>query len=373
MSHDVRSAYSAHPTTSAAADALCEQLSGSEPAVIVFFHSTNHEGGTVSAALRARFPEAQILGCSSCGEFSDLGYGSGGVSAVALSSAKIAKAATAMFSVEGDLEANVQGAMKELAGTFGELRALDPSTHVGLILVDGALMQEEKVNEALGNACPLLTFVGGSAGDDLKFEKTLVHDATQSKAGHAVVVLMRINGPFHILKTSNYAPTEKMYKVTRADPARRRVAELDGRPAVQVYAEAIGVPPAQLDMATMLLNPFGMVIEGKPWLRTVLGTEGDELILVCGVEEGLELCLVQNQEIVEETRRGLQEASEKLGAPATGGVLFNCAARKLEVEIKGVEQPYYAVFKDFPVAGLHTHGESWIGHMNQTLTGLLFA
>src|SRR5690606_6144748 len=242
-----------------------------------------------------------------------------------------------------------------------------------LILVDGALMKEEKVNEALGNACPLLTFVGGSAGDDLKFERTPVHDATRSKSGHAVVVLMRVNGPFHILKTCNYAPTEKMYKVTRADPERRRVVELDGRPAAEVYAEALGFPVAQLDTPPMLLNPLSSVIEGKPWLRTVFGAEDGELILVCGVEEGHELCLPKNREIVEDTRQALREASARFGGPATGGVLFNCAARKLEVEIKDVAEPYYAVFKDFPVAGVHTHGESWIGHMNQTLTGLLFA
>jgi hypothetical protein len=372
MSQDVRSAYSASPETALATREVCEQLSGSDPAVIVFFHATSHDGRAVASALSASFPTARVLGCSSCGEFSNLGYGNGGVSAVALGSGKIGKAASAMFSVEGDVEANVQGAMEELSREFGDLRQLDPSTHVGLLLVDGAMMKEEKVNEALGNACPLLSFVGGSAGDDMKFESTLVHDATRSKTGHAVVVLMRVNGPFHILKTCNYTPTDKLFKVTRADPERRRVSELDGRPASEVYAEAIGVPVEKLDTTIALMNPLAILIEGKPWLRSISGIEGDELIAVCGVEEGHELCLVENQEIVEDTRRALREASEKLGG-AKGGVLFNCAARMVEVQIKNVEEPYYAVFRDFPVAGLHAHGESWLGHMNQTLTGLLFA
>lgn len=373
MSQDVRSAYSANPVTSAAAVELCEQLSGSEPAVIVFFHSMNHEGRTVASALHERFPQAKVMGCSSCGEFSDTAHGAGGVSAVALGSGKIEQVASVMFSVEGDIEANVQVAMKQLAGEFGDLRSLDPSTHVGLMLVDGAMMKEEKVNVALGNACPLLSFVGGSAGDDMKFEKTLVHDATQSKPGHAVIALMRINGPFHILKTCNYEPTDRLFLVTKADPDRRRVSELNGRPAVEVYSEEIGIPREQLDTVTTVMHPFGIIIEGKPWLRSVAGTDGDDLIFVCSVEEGHVLSLVKNREIVEDTRQALRDATTKLGAPATGGVLFNCAARKVEVELKDVVEPYYAVFRDFPVAGLHAHGESWIGHMNQTLTGLIFA
>lgn len=374
MSDDVRSAYSSNADTAVAAVDLCRQLAGNAPQVIVFFHSPNHDGRTIAAALHARFPRSKVIGGSTCGEFSDQAHGRGGVTALALGAEKVEQAASAMFSVEGDLQENVRRAMAELSSQLGgDVRELDPTKYVGIILVDSSRMREELVNEALGNACPLLSFVGGSVGDNMKFEQTLVHDAQQTHAGHAVVLLMRLKGPFHVLKACNYAPTEKLFTVTRADPSRRMVLELDGRPAAEVYAGAIGAAPDKLDMETVLFHPFGLMIEGKPWLRSVIRGEGNKLIFACSVQEGMQLSLMRNLDIVEDTRRALLDANAKLGKPADAGLMFNCVARMVEVQVKQLEGPYYQVFKNFPVAGFHAHGESWLGHMNQTLTGLLFA
>jgi hypothetical protein len=37
-----------------------------------------------------------------------------------------------------------------------------------------------------------------------------------------------------------------------------------------------------------------------------------------------------------------------------------------------LEKPYIATFGSIPAAGFHTYGESWLGHMNYSLTGLVF-
>lgn len=374
MSNDVRSAYSSNGDSQAAGLELCNQLAGGEPQVVVFFHSPNHEGRKVAAALSERFPKAHVVGGSTCGEFSDHGFGQGGVTALALGGGRIEKAASAIFSVEGDLHENVRGAIGELSRQMGaDLRELDPGRHVGLVLVDSSRMQEELVNEALGNACPLLSFVGGSVGDNMKFEHTVVHTATETREGAAVVVMMRLQGAFHVLKACNFAPTEKSFTVTRSDPARRTVLELDGRPAAEVYGEAIGAAADKLDLPTVLFHPLGLMIEDKPWLRSVIRGEDGKLIFACAVHEGMQLRLMKNLDIVEDTRKALAAASEQLGAPIAGALMFNCVARMVEVQVKQSEAPYYKLFSDFPVAGFHAHGESWLGHMNQTLTGLLFA
>ena len=45
---------------------------------------------------------------------------------------------------------------------------------------------------------------------------------------------------------------------------------------------------------------------------------------------------------------------------------------KLEIERKGIAGEYLASLGGIPAAGFHTYGESWLGHMNQTLTGIVF-
>jgi hypothetical protein len=47
--------------------------------------------------------------------------------------------------------------------------------------------------------------------------------------------------------------------------------------------------------------------------------------------------------------------------------------RRLEIDAKKLDGPFYESFKNLEVAGFHTYGESWLGHVNQTLTALLFA
>ena len=44
----------------------------------------------------------------------------------------------------------------------------------------------------------------------------------------------------------------------------------------------------------------------------------------------------------------------------------------LEAQLKGVEQPYHQALSKIVHAGLHTNGESYLGHINQTLTGIIF-
>jgi hypothetical protein len=43
----------------------------------------------------------------------------------------------------------------------------------------------------------------------------------------------------------------------------------------------------------------------------------------------------------------------------------------MEIKVKQLEKPFREVLAEFPVAGFHSYGESWLAHMNQTLIGLL--
>jgi hypothetical protein len=114
------------------------------------------------------------------------------------------------------------------------------------------------------------------------------------------------------------------------------------------------------------------MIDGEPWLRSgVKVVDGGGLFFACSMLEGMELHFMTGIDLVEDARKKLAEAAVALGGPVGGAVLFNCAYRMIEAQMKGSEAAYHQMLSSIPHIGLHSNGESYIGHINQTLTGLL--
>lgn len=78
-------------------------------------------------------------------------------------------------------------------------------------------------------------------------------------------------------------------------------------------------------------------------------------------------------DLVADTAAAVAQAQAQLNGTASGGLLFNCILRRLDLDASDRHEAFLDIFKDMSVAGLHTYGESWLGHINQTCTGLLLA
>lgn len=371
-----RSAFSAAAASDAAADELLAQFSdfaATSPRCILFFAALSHDGAVLGRRLQARFPEAQIVGCSGNGEFTEQGWGKGGVAALALGGDLIARAASVLAVHTPGLEASIVGATQRLGAQLGtELRLLDPARWVGIALLEGAKGQEERLNEALGNAAPLLSFVGGSAGDNITFTGTWVFAEGRLERDASALLVVEMLAPFTIVKTCNFIATPVELTITRTDTQRRLILELDGQPAAQRFAEVIGAKVEELSFAHFIANPLGLMIDGEAWLRSGIRVEGSALFFACAVLEGMTLHLMKAIDLVADTKDALNRAALPLGGPPRAAVLFNCAYRMLEAQLKGVEQPYHKALSQLVHAGLHTNGESYLGHINQTLTGIIF-
>ena len=350
-------------------------LAGQDAGVVLFFASAAYEPQDLAGPLAGKFAEANVLGCSTAGEFTDGVSGTGGVTAIAFPVSVIARSAAALADLTYDaLGATLAAVQVVEAGLGSALRTLDPGRHVGLVLIDGMHGVEEAVNEALGNAAPLLDVVGGSAGDDLAFQDTWVSVGDQVSRDGAALVVCETTGPFTVLKTCTFSPTGKKLRVTRAGLADRIVHEFDGRLATEAYAEAIGIDPAGLDSAVFMQHPVGLMVDGAPFIRSPQQVTGDGGIkFYCQIPEGMEVDVMQSGDLVSETSEAFAAAVEGLGGAVRGAVLFNCILRRLELEANGQTQGFLDAFRGTPVAGFHTYGESWLGHMNQTLTGVVFA
>ena len=352
---------------------LPERLgSGEPPTLIVFFASVRQDGAAIGDALAQAFPKVPVIGCSSNGQFAG-DRPDESVVAVAIGASLVERADTSLLPLTPDVDDGVGEGCRSLEATLGPLRDLDPTRHVGLVLLEGASRREESIHVALGNRAPFLPLVGGSAGDDIAFSKTWVYVSGRCESRASVLAILRPTGPFRVMQTCNYVPTERQVQITKLHPDNPSIfLEIDGRPAIDVYSELTGKPADQLGFVDFAAHPLGLMIDDVPWLRSpVAAVDGGGILFACTVVEGSQLSVMAPRDLVLDARRAMEAAEQELSAPVGGALLFNCAYRKLEAEWSGATLPYHHALSAWPHAGIHTNGESHLGHLNQTLTGLL--
>jgi len=269
--------------------------------------------------------------------------------------------------------------VSELARRLGGARTgLSPDRHVFLTLTDGLSGNGELLVASVATHAAGVSLVGGSAGDDHTFASTWVAVDGRAFSRAAVVVLLEPGVPFEAFHVHHFTPTDRRLVVTKASPQRRLVHEIDGWPAVEVIAELLGLPVAELardPIGVLARQPGAFAFRiGDAWfLRAVMTVCDGSLLMGGAVEEGMVLRWMRRGDLVEATRRGVGRVTRS--APAAGMLLFNCGGRLLEAEASGVRDALERAMcpPDVPAAGFTTYGEQY-GPMqvNSTLTGLVF-
>lgn len=365
----IKIAKSGKERVSEAVQDLKEQLAGIEPALVIYFASAVYPPEALSAAMQESFSPAVVAGCSSAGEIASGELLKNSAVAMAFDRQTVADAKVEVLQRLGE-GMEVTAAFAGFENHFGvAMEQMDPSAYVGLVLVDGLSGAEENLMDRVGDLTHV-TFIGGSAGDDLKFQATHVFASGKSYRDAALLVLLKPGVPFTFVKTQSFSDLGKKLAVTRANEASREVVEFDGKPAAQAYADALGV---SLEKAgeRFMHNPVGLVIEGEPYVRSPQQVVGGGMRFYCGVVEGMELSLLESTDIIKDTRDSLARAHQELGG-ISGILNFNCILRTLELESKGLTGEYGRLFAEFPTVGFSTYGEQYIGHINQTATMLVF-
>jgi hypothetical protein len=341
---------------------------------VLFFASSVYDPTDLAGPIAHAFPDAAVIGCSTAGEFTDQVMGTGGISAIALPYGILTGAVAALGDLSMDAAAGTWSAVHALEASLEiPLRELDPSFHLGLALIDGVNAVEETVNEVLGNAAPVLDVVGASAADDLAFRSTWVSVGEHISYRGVALMVCQAGVPFQVVKTCSFLPTGRGLRITDADPATRTVRTMDGRPAVLAFADAVGVPVDRLDASLLISHPLGQMIDGQPWIRSPQAVLPDgSITFYAQVLPGIEAQVMRATDLVADTRTALAEARAALGGTASGGIMFNCILRRLEIDAGQLGPAFLQAFNGLPLAGFHTYGESWLGHVNQTLTGIVF-
>lgn len=321
--------------------------------------------------MQQQFPTADIAGCTTAGEL---------VSGKMLNNSVVAMAfdAETMEDVVIGVVQNLktENQVPQVLAAFEQhtgqkMIDLNVNQYVGLILIDGLSGAEEKIMDKLGDLTNVL-FVGGSAGDDLKYKATYVFAGGKAYTNAAALALLKPKTKFEVVKTQSFRALDTVLKATRVNEAARTVYEFNGEPAREVYCQALGLPPDEAQ-SRFQRQPLGLMVEGEPYVRGPWQFQEDgSLTFFCQIKEGMELNLLYATDIVHDTQAVVQARQEKLGR-ISGLINFHCRARSVVLEEQGRVEEYMDIFADVPMIGFSTYGEQYLGHVNVTSTMVVFA
>ncbi|HMK46388.1 MAG TPA: FIST N-terminal domain-containing protein [Methanocella sp.] len=343
------------------------QLDGFDAKAIIFFASP-HFDTSISRKMQEAFSNATVFGCTTAGEISSGKMLKGSVVAMALGSGAISSVKAAVVE---DMQNGVYvvPAFQAFEKHFRmPVSQMDPGQHVGLVLIDGLSGKEEEIMSQIGVQTGI-TFVGGSAGDDLRFKETFVYANGKAYTNAALLVLFRMKSSFEVVKTQSLKVLDRRMMVTKADETRREVVEFDGKPAAVAYAEVLGVPVAEAQKHFMH-NPVGIAIDDDPYVRSPQRLNGQNIVFYCNILEGTDVSLLESTDINEDMKSTLTRLGQ--AGPIAGIINFHCILRTMELEQKDQTKAYCELFKSIPTIGFSTYGEQYIGHINQTSTMLVF-
>ncbi|PID90924.1 MAG: hypothetical protein CSA97_00410 [Bacteroidetes bacterium] len=363
-----------YSTKKAVADVVADlkgQLAGFDCRLLQVYASPSISPHELSAELYEALGRVPTLGCTTSGEIISGRMLEGSVVAMALDSAIVEDLHIEVLE-HISTEKPVERAFEAFKGHFGEdLATLDPSKHIGLVLIDGLSKREETINERIGDLTNI-SFVGGSAGDDLAFKATHLFANGECYTDAAVLCLIKSRVKFDILKTQSFISTQQKLTVTAVDEENRCVIEFNGKPALEEYHALSGCKDGKCDVnANFSAHPVGLDIGDDYFVRSPRQADGSKLQFYCAMHEGMELELLEAQDIVEDTKKALDQKLKAFG-PVSALINFNCILRTLELRSKQQTKAYGELFAYIPTVGFSSYGESYIGHINQTAVMLLF-
>jgi hypothetical protein len=341
-------------------------------AVVVFFCSSSYDRATLAEEMNRHFPGVQVVGCTTAGEIGPLGYRAGGLVGASFPAATCS-------AVSGHLDHLQQFEIKQglrlAQAMLGQLEsvapAAGPANTFAFLLIDGLSQREEPVAHALQNALGNISLFGGSAGDDLRLDRTWVFHDGAFHSDSAVLLLVSTELPFRIFKTQHFVSESERLVVTAADASRRLVKEINCLPAADEYARIVGTTANALDPTRFAVRPVVVAIDGTDYVRSIQKANPDgSLTFYCAIEEGLVLRVVRGVDLLGNLQETFAGLHAEIG-PLQFVFACDCILRNLEVTQAGVKDEVAQIFRDNNAIGFSTYGEQIHGvHVNQTLSGI---
>jgi hypothetical protein len=269
---------------------------------------------------------------------------------------------------------DVPHAVEHGAAELAELHAgWEASEGFAILLVDGLSMREDRLVAELMAALGDVPIIGGSAGDGLTFTYTAVYSDGRFVPDAATLTMVTLDAPFELFRLQHHEPTPVVLVTTDASPDQRLVRSFNGRPAAQVYAEAVGVGVDELGPAVFSPHPLVLQAAGGSWVRSISSVSPDgSLSLLAAVDIGDVLRVGSSVGMIEKLEERLAALTGVLG-DVSGILTFDCVLRRLEFEENALDAQVGQILARNKAYGFSTYGEQFNGmHMNQTLVAVAF-
>jgi len=351
---------------------LAAKLPDDGLAAILVFVSSHYDAQEFAEAMARHYGHTPVYGCTTAGELAPSGLEDDSAVALGFRKDDFSVVARPIFDLAHFQAQDGRSLARDLRS---EMAARDPEISAaylfGLLLVDGLSRREETVISAISAALDDIPIVGGSAGDQLRFEKTWIICGGEAHQDAAVMLLIAIKLPFVAFKCDQFEATKDKLVITSADLDLRRVKELNAEPAAQEYAQRIGASEQNLDIDAFALHPLVVKIGTDHYARSIrkADTEGG-LHFFSAIDEGLVLTsarrtdsLAALRELFDRTEAEIGDVSLYLG--------FDCILRRIDAERHQMTRELSDLFRAHHVVGFNTYGEQFRSmHLNETFTGI---
>src|SRR5512132_220469 len=337
----------------------------------VFFCSTEYNLHALERELTRAFCGIPLIGCTSAGEITPVGYLSDAVCGFTLAAPNFVTVSAPItnlrkFSILQSHEI-VRGLRDQLEQVSSDI---PPDNTFALLLIDGLCKCEEIVVSSLSAALGNVPLIGGSSGGNLNFQTSYVFHGGQFHTDSAVLTLIRTCLPFKPFTTDHFVSSETKMVVTEADPVARIVTEINAEPAGREYARLVGLAVHKLTPMMFATHPVVVKVGGRYYTRSIQKVNEDEsLSFFCAIDKGIVLTVAKGTDVLKNMQDLFEQIRTEVGPPQLV-IGCECVLRALELERKQLKARAGRLLADNNVVGFGTFGEQFQAmHVNQTFTG----
>lgn len=342
----------------------------------LLFCSHRYPRRPLAQALKGRFGDIPLIGCTSAGELSPRGYDQDSLVFIGFPADDFRMALHCFDELDDFDPVAGRSAIRALTAGMDQAdlgSASRPHPHrAAIFLVDGLSHREEllamTVQEALGET----QLVGGSSGDGMLFRETGILVGDRFVQDAAVVAILSSTRPMRAFTANHYLPGAEKMVVTAADPAARVVYQINARPAAEEYLRVAGRKGEQLDAAFFAAHPPMVRAGGAYHVRSIQSVNADgSLTFYCAIDNGIVLSIGEPVDRLAQLERLFNDLESGLGA-IDHVIGFDCVLNRIDAEQRQLQRAVSELYARRGVVGFNTYGEQFrAAHINQTLSGLV--
>ncbi|MBE6062977.1 MAG: hypothetical protein E7207_05315 [Clostridium butyricum] len=262
--------------------------------------------------------------------------------------------------------------ISEIESTVNKINAGAENT----VCLEVCTCNEEVLVSTLNSALSKkgIPLVGGTTqGNDKNGLKYIGFNGSIYEDACAYVVIKNLNGKIKVFNESIYNDRNELLIATKVDTKTREILELNGKNAVDVYCDKLGISPSEIKTHNMI-NPLGRKV-GNDIFITAINSDNDKKTLKCykKVNKNDVLTILELGNYNEMIEATLQKIKSEFSS-ISGVFSINCIVRYLLFKklnyIGEYSSKMNSLGNHFGIIG---DGEQFINqHVNQTMVCVVF-